>query len=183
VKNEIRRRSDPAYCRCAFTGYRPQKMPFGFDEADPRCIDFKARLRSMIEEAIGQRYAHFISGGAMGMDIFAAEIVLELKEKYPWIILEMVSPFDGQADKWTDDYKARHARLFREADIITATGHEYTKGCMFRRNRYLVNNADMLIAAFDGQSGGTAMTVDYALKNGIKVTLIPPTINRVHESA
>ena len=36
----------------------------------------------------------------MGMDMFAAEAVLELRKEYPWIMLEMVSPFDGQADRW-----------------------------------------------------------------------------------
>ena len=106
MKSEIRRRTNPSYFRCAFTGYRPQKMPFGFDETDPRCVDFKSRLQDSIEALIGEGYAHFISGGAMGMDIFAAEIVLSLKEKYPWIILEMVSPFDGQADKWSAEYQA-----------------------------------------------------------------------------
>jgi len=176
MNNEIRRRSNPAYFRCAFTGNRPQKMPFGFDEADPRCMDFKARLRDTIEELIGQRYAHFISGGAMGVDTFAAEIVLELKALYPWIVLEMVSPFDGQAEKWSEDYKARHARLFQEADIVTATGHEYTRDCMFRRNRYLVHNADLLLAAYDGKEGGTAMTVDYARKSGIDVRIMRPVL-------
>ena len=93
----VRRRTEPTYKRCAFTGYRPQKMVFGFNESDPRCIEFKARLRATIEDLIGKGYAHFISGGAMGMDMFAAEAVLELREEYPWIMLEMVSPFDGQA--------------------------------------------------------------------------------------
>ena len=85
------------YRRCAFTGYRPQKMPFGYDESDPRCVEFKAKLRETIEMLIGEGYAHSLSGDARGMDQFAAEIVVELKEKYPWIVLEMVSPFDGQA--------------------------------------------------------------------------------------
>ena len=58
--------------------------------SDPRCIEFKACLRDTIEALIGGGYAHFISGGALGMDIFAAEAVLELKVKYPWIVLEMV---------------------------------------------------------------------------------------------
>lgn len=104
MKNMIRRHTRPSYKRCAFTGYRPQKMPFGFDEEDSRCIDFKQRLAVTIEELIGKGYAHFISGGAMGMDMYAAEEVLELKEKYPWILLEMVSPFDGQAEKWGTEY-------------------------------------------------------------------------------
>lgn len=176
MKNEIRRKPKPSYKRCSFTGYRPQKMPFGFDESDPRCVEFKQRLRDTIEGLIGKNYAHFISGGAMGMDMFAAEAVLELKREYPWIILEMVSPFDAQAAKWTPEYQERHARLFIEADMVTAISHEYTKACLFRRNRYLVDNADLLLAAYDGQAGGTAMTVGYAQEVGIPVQTIMPTV-------
>lgn len=172
--NAIRRASKPGYKRCSFTGYRPQKMPFGFNERDARCIDFKARLYATIETLIKQGYSHFISGGALGVDMYAAEAVIDLKQKYPWIILEMVSPFDAQASKWESEYQARHKRLFDEADITTATGHEYTRGSMFRRNHYLVDNADVLLAAYDGQPGGTAMTCEYARQTGIPVIQIPP---------
>ena len=175
TNNIVRKRTMPTYKRCAFTGYRPAKMPFGYDETDPRCIEFKARLRDTIETLISEGFAHFISGGALGMDMFAAEAVVDLKEMYPWIILEMVSPFDAQADRWNDEYRMRHDQLFTSADIVTATGHEYTKACMFRRNRYLVENADLLLAAYDGQPGGTAMTVQYAIDVGIQVELLPPT--------
>lgn len=108
------------------------------------------------------------------MDMFAAEVVIELKEKYPWILLEMVSPFDAQAVKWPPELRARHDRLFELADITTATGHAYTKGAMFSRNRYLVANADLLLAAFDGQPGGTAMTCDLAKKYEIPIIYIKP---------
>ncbi len=174
MKNEIRRRAHPSYKRCAFTGHRPQKMPFGFNESDPRCIVFKARLRDTIEGLIGQGYAHFISGGALGMDMFAAEAVLDLKHDYPWIILEMVSPFDTQAAKWTPEYQARHTRLFDEADMITVISHEFTRACLFRRNRYMVDNADLLLAAYGGLPGGTAMTVDYAHEMDVPVRIIMP---------
>lgn len=172
--NAARRRGRPGYKRCAFAGHRPQKLPFGFDEADPRCVAFKEAVKEAIEALIGEGYAHFLSGGALGMDLFAAEAVLELQQKYPWIILEMVSPFDAQAAKWARAYQLRRDRLFAAADIVTATGHAYTKGCMFRRNRYLVDNADLLLAAYTGQPGGTAMTVDYARKSGIQVRRILP---------
>ena len=181
VNNEIRRPGKPDYKRCSFTGYRPQKMPFGFDESDPRCIDFKARLHDALEELIGKGFAHFISGGAMGMDMYAAEAVLELKETYPWIILEMVSPFDDQAKRWEPEYQSRHELLFAAADIVTATSHPYTRGCLFKRNRYLVDNADLLLAAYDGQPGGTRMTVEYARETGIPVQCITP--NAMDKSA
>lgn len=172
--NKRRWHSKKNYRRCAFTGYRPQKMPFGYDENDPRCVAFKARLRETIETLIGEGYAHFLSGGALGMDQFAAEIVVELKEKYPWVVLEMVSPFDGQAAKWPVDSRLRLADLYDAADIVTTVSHEYTKGCIFQRNRYLVDHADLVLAAFDGQPGGTAMTCGYAEEMGIPVRRIMP---------
>ena len=174
MHNAVRRRSAQVCKRCAFTGYRPQKMPFGFDESDLACVALKAELYRRIEELIGRGYAHFLSGGAMATDTWAAEAVLELKEKYPWIILEMVSPFDGQAERWSTEYKMRHDRLFDQADIVTVISHVYSKSCLFRRNRYLVDNADLLLAVYDGMPGGTAMTVGYAREIGVAVECIRP---------
>ena len=76
------------------------------------------------------------------------------------------------------EHQARHDRLFELADITTATGHEYTKGAMFIRNRYLVNNADLLLAAYDGKPGGTEMTIQTAKANGVKVQIIQPVLQK-----
>ena len=185
MENIVRRRptADPATpnsrgMRCAFTGYRPQKMPFGFNELDPRCLEFKNRLRNTIEMLIWEGYAHFLSGGALGMDMYAAETVLELRQEYPWIGLEIVVPYESQADNWAEPYQVRYNMILDAADIITCTGHEYTKGALFRRNRYLVDNADLLLAAYDGQPGGTQMTCDYARKAGVPVCLIRPEVKK-----
>ena len=91
----------------------------------------------------------------------------------------MVSPFDEQAAKWAPEYQKRHDVLFDQADIVTATGHQYTKSCMFARNRYLVDNADMLLAAYDGQPGGTEMTIRYAKQMGIQVCCIKPVADKL----
>jgi len=183
MESIVRRRptADPLYpdsriLRCAFAGHRPQKMPFGFDELDSRCIDFKKRLHDTIESLIWCGYSHFLSGGALGMDMYAAEIVLELRHDYPWIALEMVIPFDSQSDKWNDLYRTRYRVLLDEADIVTFTSHEYSKGAVFLRNHYLINNADLLLAAYDGQPGGTQMTCDSARKAGLDICKIPPVV-------
>ena len=177
MTNTVRRHSKPGTRRCAFTGYRPQKMPFGFNEADPRCIDFKKRVKDTIQALYDMGYKHFISGGALGMDTYASEAVAELREQYPEIILEMVSPYASQAEKWSPELRARHDRLFEIADVVTATGHEYSKGALFTRNRYLVTNADIILAAFDGQPGGTAMTCDMARRYDVPVIKIKPSVN------
>lgn len=80
---------------CAFTGHRPQRLPFGFDEEDRRCIRIKQALSKQIAHAVEKNgISKFISGMAQGIDLWAAEIVLELKEQYPQILLEAALPCD-----------------------------------------------------------------------------------------
>ena len=65
---------------CAFTGHRPQKFQFGFDEADERCVRLQQVIREHIIQLIEKEgVSYFISGMAMGVDMYAAEIVLDLK--------------------------------------------------------------------------------------------------------
>ena len=53
---------------------------------------------------------------------------------------------------------------------------EYSKGCMLKRNRYLVDHAACLLAVYNEEwRGGTAMTVRYARKVGREVIIIDPT--------
>ena len=169
-----KRRPGNSVKRCAFTGYRPAKLPFGYDEEGPLAQDFKKRLHETLVVLIPQGYRHMISGGAQGMDLIAAEMVLELKEEFPDVTLEMALPYEGQASRWTDDYQRRWHRCVQEADMVTVISDSFTKGCFFQRNRYMVLQADILVACYDGQEGGTKMTVDYARQCGCPVCLLPP---------
>ena len=67
--NTRAKRNEHYLKKCSFTGYRPQKMPFGFDESDPRCVAFKAELRNTLEELIGERYEHSLSGSSLSFDM------------------------------------------------------------------------------------------------------------------
>ena len=169
--------------RCAFTGYRPQKMPFGFDEEDLRCIDFKQRLGCTIDALIWSGYCHFMTGGALGFDTFAAEAVMSKRRKYPWVTLEVAVPFDKQPDRWEAFSQDRYHWILEQADIVTWISHEYTKGCLFKRNCYLVDNSDLLIAAYDGQPGGTAQAVAYARSRRREIRFIPPVVQGMRKGA
>ena len=57
-------------------------------------------------------------------------------------------------------------------DFETVVQHHYDRGCMLRRNRYMVDHSSRLIAAFDGTLGGTMYTVTYAMKQGTEVEII-----------
>ena len=55
---------------CAFTGHRPQSLPFGFDESDKRCTSLKSVMRDQIVALIeNEGVTHFITGMALGVPL------------------------------------------------------------------------------------------------------------------
>ena len=96
MENLIRRPIHKNVRRCAFTGYRPAKLPFGYDEECPLALDFRKRLHETIEILILRGYRHFISGGAQGMDIMAAETVLDCKSDIPMLHWKWRFPLKGK---------------------------------------------------------------------------------------
>lgn len=159
--------------RVSFTGYRPEKFPF-FGEDDPMCIDLKKRLSEQIGTLINDGADEFYSGMALGLDTWAAEIVLESKKTNPQIRLIAVLPCPEQADRWMDEDKARYKAILDKCDKTLTISPHYNKECMLKRNRALVELCDVLIAVYDGKKGGTQYTVNCAKKCGKKIILIPP---------
>ena len=158
---------------CCFTGHRPNRLPWESDESDPRCLRLKQRLNKTINEAYAQGYRHFICGMAQGADLYFCEAVLTLRARHPEITLEAAIPFLGQSDHWPLSDRQRWNALLLQCDFETMVQHAYSKGCMLRRNRYMVDRASLLIAVYDGYPyGGTKNTLYYALKQGLQVSIL-----------
>ena len=47
---------------------------------------------------------------------------------------------------------------------MTCLQEEYTRGCMQKRNKYMVDNSQYVIAVWDGSKSGTFNTLKYARK-------------------
>ena len=157
---------------CCFTGHRPAKLPWGSSEGDPRCLSLKAEIAARIEGIYELGYRNFICGMAEGCDLYFAEAVLAMRDHLPDVTLEAAIPCDRQADKWTAAQQRRYEHIMAESDTVTFVQHRYSPGCMMRRNRYMVDRSSLLLACFDGQTGGTMNTILYAQRSGLKVILI-----------
>lgn len=154
---------------CCFTGHRPAKLPWRYDENDPRCTALKQRIRDAVELAYEQGYRHFICGMAQGCDFYFCESVLALRVQHPEVTVEAAIPCPTQADSWPEVQRARYRNLVAACDFETMVSAQYTPSCMQRRDRYMVDHSSLLIAAFDGSSGGTRYTVEYAMRRGLSV--------------
>lgn len=158
---------------CTFTGHRAEKLPWGYNEHDPRCRKLKKALYDTVEAAYESGFHRFICGMAEGCDLYFCEAVLLLREKHTDISLEAAVPFAGQADRWSEAERTRYASLLSRCDIVTTLQEHYSPGCMMKRNRYMVDHADLIIACYNGKTGGTLNTLRYAIERDIQIVHLP----------
>ena len=151
------------YTAC-FTGHRPKSLPCGYNEEHPACIKIKSQLRRLIVGVIEKKkVTRFVSGMAIGVDTWAAETVLDLKDDYPNITLEAAIPCRNQAASWNVKNRERYENLLSQCDKVTVLQEQYTVDCMQKRNEYMVDKADYVIAVWNGNPSGTGKTIRYAV--------------------
>ena len=157
---------------CCFTGHRPAKLPWGYNERDPRCVRLKERIADAVLLAYQEGYRHFLCGMAQGCDLYFCEAVLALRERYPEVTVEAAIPCPTQADDWPEAERQRYCQLLAACDYETLVSARYTPDCMQARNKYMVDSSTVLLACFDGRPGGTMNTILYARRQGVQTVII-----------
>lgn len=151
--------------RCCFTGHRPEKLRR--TEYEIR-IDLEREIRKAVHDGLNV----FISGMARGVDIDAAEIVLQLRDEgYP-VKLICASPYPGFERSWSQAWQTRYGAVMATADLVRYICPRYSKECFQIRNEWIVNHCSRVIAVFNGRPSGTKNTIDYALRQGVPVVRI-----------
>ena len=147
---------------CCFSGHRPQKLHQSEDEV-------RAGLERAILQAFNDGYRYFITGMAMGVDIWAGEIVLKLRDANPDMRLIAAVPYPGQEKHFPNEWKMRYAGLMEKCDMAEILADKYSKGVYHLRDRWMVDHSRRLIAVYNGEPGGTAVTISYAKKEGLEL--------------
>ena len=125
-------------------------------------------LRGLIRQAIGAGCDTFISGFAEGVDLIFARLVLEFQAKR-YVKLEAAIPYADRIKCCNPEVKTLLAKCHK----VHIVNEQYSPGCFFVRNRFLVDRADAVIAVYDGrQSGGTYQTICYAEEAGKPIAYV-----------
>lgn len=149
--------------RCCFTGHRPEKLLVPEE-------NIKAALKKEIRQAIADGMNVFITGMAPGVDIWAAEIIIELREQEQLPLkLIAASPHPGFENRWSVAWQKRYAAVMASADYIKEVSPKYSRNCYQIRNEWMVDHSARVIAVWNGQPSGTKNTVVYANRQGVSV--------------
>ncbi len=152
--------------RCCFTGHRPERL--GMPE-----IEVISGLKKEIRQAIADGFQTYISGVARGVDLWAAEIVLALRDEGAAIRLICASPYKGFESRWSREWQAQYRQVMERADLVRFICPGYSRDCFQRRNQWMVDHSARVIAVYNGQPSGTRNTIEYAKQCGVPVILLP----------
>lgn len=151
--------------RCCFTGHRPEKL------SRPERV-IKADLKKEIKLAIKDGYNVYLTGMARGTDLWAAEIVLDLRKRNKDLKLICAVPYEGFEERWSASWQQLYHQVLGEADLVKFIGKGYHPGIFQIRNEWMVDRSSRVIAVYNGQSGGTRNTIHYANSHAIPVNII-----------
>ena len=157
--------------KICITGHRPDKL-YGYDLSDKR---YMALSDSIIRVLIDNHCDEFISGMALGVDTVGALSVIRLKHRGNNIKLHCAIPCRNHSSKWNKESVKMYKRIIKTADIVNVVcDEEYKPYVMQKRNEYMVDLSDIVIAVFDGSPGGTKNCIEYAKKMDKKIIYINP---------
>lgn len=146
---------------CAFTGHRETEND----------IDLPY-IEDCVRGIIGEGYDTFLCGMAWGFDLLAASAVLRLKSEYPHIKLIACVPCPGQERNFPADEKIKYGEIIKNCDEVRVLSKNFYKGCMYARNRYMVDNCAALLAYERRQEGGTHYTLKYAKDKSKRIFIV-----------
>lgn len=154
---------------CCVTGHR--------DIPDEQIDDVKYALRREIVKAISDGYTGFMTGFADGADQYFAEIVVKLQTDLPNLRLIAVLPYRKRVGSLEARERTK-ALLHACADVVVIQ-EEYKPNVYAKRNRYMVEHSDRVIAVYDGrEKGGTVNTI--RLTHRMKKELREIPVGEIH---
>lgn len=157
---------------CCFIGSCTRNSLVLFEEETPHFKEIKSKVQESVVYLIEKlSVTNFISGMDIGFEQFAAEAVLEMKEKYPQITLEGVLPHEMHSINWSTDQRKKYYSIMEKSDREVLLQYHYTDDCMRKRNLYMINKCKHIIFFKDG-TGNTDNLILFTKSKGRNVIVI-----------
>jgi uncharacterized phage-like protein YoqJ len=138
------------------TGYKAHELGV-FNDKHPGIKYIKKALEKRISSLLDEGLEWVIISGQLGVELWAAEVVLEFKLEFPELQLAVITPFLEQEKNWNEQKQEYYRSILEEADFVTSvTKREYEGPWQFKaRNQFLLDHTDGMLIIYDEENVGT----------------------------
>jgi uncharacterized phage-like protein YoqJ len=162
----------------AVSGYKPFELGI-FKNDHPSVTFIKAALKKELIPMLEDGLEWVLISGQLGAELWAAEVIFELKLDYPEVKLAVITPFLEQEASWSENNTEWYKSILARADFIdSVTKKGYEKPWQFRlKNQFFIEKSDALLLLYDQEKEGSPryiyeMALDYQNNHAYPVQLI-----------
>jgi uncharacterized phage-like protein YoqJ len=140
----------------AISGYKPFELGI-FKNDHPAVMFIKAALKKELIPMMEAGLEWVLISGQLGLELWAAEVVFELKSEFPDVKLAVITPFFDQEASWSDNNKEWYKSILAQSDFIdSVTKKGYEKPWQFRlKNQFFIEKSDALLLLYDQEKEGS----------------------------
>lgn len=139
----------------AVTGYRPHELGI-FQMNHPGIPIIQEAYRRKFIEVIEEGAEWFLLSGTNGCELWASEVLFELREQFP-IQIACIVPYLNMEERYKPYEQEQFARLQLEADFFEAlTRRPYESPAQLRaKTAFFLQKSAGLISLYDEETGGS----------------------------
>ena len=105
-----------------------------FKDDAPEVYYLKQFIRHKLINYLDEGLEWVLIQGQMGIELWTAQVVIELKAQYPELKLAIITPFEGHTQRWNEQNQLVYNQLVAKADYVDSIYHSQYKG-LFSLNR------------------------------------------------
>jgi uncharacterized phage-like protein YoqJ len=142
--------------RMLITGYKAMELGI-FSLKHPGIEIIKKAIKKKIVSLMDEGLEWIIVSGQWGVELWAAEAVLELREEYNNLQLAVITPFLEQDENWNEEKKAFYENIMKKANYVNSvTKSKYIGSWQFaEKNKFLLRNSDGILLVYDEENEGS----------------------------
>lgn len=164
--------------RLVITGYKQHELGI-FDNKHPGIGIIKKALKRHLLELIEEGLEWVILSGQLGVETWAAELVMDLREEYAELKYAIITPFLDQHKNWNEEKQEKYEEILMMADFDSSiTNKPYEGPWQFKeKNKFFIRNSDALLVVYDEEKEGSPKYIkelaeQYAENNEYRIITI-----------
>ncbi len=136
------------------TGYRAHELNI-FSQKHEGIIYIKKALTGKLIPLIEDGLEWIITPGQYGVDLWACEVAIALKEIYPHLKLSIITAYSNPEEKWKDDKKEFYQQVLKGVDYYAAVSNQPYNGIwqFTARDELLFRKTDGILLVYDEDAG------------------------------